>query len=209
MLLYLHAFFVGLLILSNILAVKIFSIAGFAYLPAAVLFYVFTYPITDIVCEVYGGKVARRMIYSGSLIQFLATMLIYGTIQLPPAPFFMLEHEFEAVLGPSIQITGASLLSFLVSQHLDVHIFQRLKADHGEKKLWLRSNLSTTVSQLVDTTLFITIAFYGTMPIMDIVGLIVTQYGFKLLASFLLIPLVYVLVYVCKKEKRSQPNLYA
>ncbi|WP_145453410.1 queuosine precursor transporter, partial [Staphylococcus epidermidis] len=74
------------------------------------------------------------------------------------------QPAFETIFSAAFRVTLASLLSFLISQNLDVTVFHRLKKRHGEKKLWIRNNASTMISQLVDTTIFITIAFYGTMP---------------------------------------------
>ncbi|UII56492.1 queuosine precursor transporter [Cytobacillus spongiae] len=203
MLLYLNAAFTGLLILSNILAVKLFSLGTWAILPAAVIVYVFTYPITDVIGEVYGREAARKTVLAGFVTQILAGIFIYAAIHLPAAPFFEAQAEFETILNGSFRITIASLLSYLVSQNLDVTVFHKLKEKHGSEKLWLRNNLSTIFSQLVDTTVFIVVAFYGTMPIMALFGLIVTQYLFKFLVAVLDTPIVYFLVKLCKKEKQT------
>jgi uncharacterized integral membrane protein (TIGR00697 family) len=203
LLLYLNAAFTGLLILSNILAVKLFSLGTWAILPAAVIVYVFTYPITDVIGEVYGREAARKTVLAGFVTQILAGIFIYAAIHLPAAPFFEAQAEFETILNGSFRITIASLLSYLVSQNLDVTVFHKLKEKHGSEKLWLRNNLSTIFSQLVDTTVFIVVAFYGTMPIMALFGLIVTQYLFKFLVAVLDTPIVYFLVKLCKKEKQT------
>ena len=88
MLLYLNGAFVGLLILSNILAVKLFSINEWAVLPAAVIVYVFTFPITDTIAEVYGKEAARQTVMAGFITQLAALAFIFAAIHLPSAPFF-------------------------------------------------------------------------------------------------------------------------
>lgn len=201
MLLYLNAIFTGLLILSNILAVKLFSIGTWAILPAAVIVYVFTYPITDIIGEVYGKEAARKTVIGGLITQVFAAVFIFIAIQLPSAPFFQLDSEFESILSGSFRITIASLVSYFISQNLDVFVFHKLKDKHGSQKLWLRNNASTSLSQLADTTIFIMIAFYGTMPFMALLGLVATQYLFKLTAAIIDTPLVYWIVSICKKEQ--------
>lgn len=95
----------------------------------------------------------------------------------------------------------ASLISYFASQNLDVSIFHRLKAKHGEKKLWLRNNVSTMTSQLVDTTLFITIAFWGIVPTNVLLGMIVTQYVFKLCVALVDTPVAYLLVRMARKPQ--------
>jgi queuosine precursor transporter len=204
MLLYLNAAFTGLLILSNILAVKLFSLGGWAMLPAAVIVYVFTYPITDIIGEVYGKEAARKTVLAGFITQIFAGIFIYAAIQLPAAPFFEAQSEFETILSGSFRVTIASLLSYFISQNLDVFVFHKLKEKHGSKKLWLRNNLSTVTSQLIDTTVFIFVAFYGTMPISALIGLVLTQYAFKFTVALLDTPLVYLFVKLCKKETAAK-----
>ena len=98
----------------------------------------------------------------------------------------------------------SNLAAYFISQNLDVVIFHKLKDKHGSKKLWLRNNASTMLSQLIDTTLFITIAFYGVMPLSALFGLVVTQYVFKVLVSIIDTPFVYLLVNLSKKENKKQ-----
>lgn len=203
MLLYLNGIFVGLLILSNIVAVKLFSLGTWAMLPAAVIVYIFTFPLTDVIVEVYGKKEAKQTVRAGLVTQILALIFIAITISVPAAPVFTEQASFETILSGSFRVIVASLLSYAVSQHLDVYVFDRLKAKHGTKKLWLRNNASTMLSQLIDTTIFITVAFYGTMPLTALGGLIVTQYLFKFFASIVLTPVVYLLVQLVRKKELS------
>lgn len=201
MLLYLNALFVGLLILSNILGVKLFSVGDFV-LPAAVIVYVVTYLVTDVIGEVYGKEVAKKTVKAGFVTQVVAMIFISIAIALPAAPFFEQQAQYEAILGGSFQIMIASLVSYLVSQNTDVWIFHKLKAKHGESKLWLRNNLSTMSSQLLDTTVFITIAFFG-LPWGTILTMVATQYAFKLLVAIIDTPIAYVLVKLAKREKNE------
>ncbi|MEK5521763.1 queuosine precursor transporter [Heyndrickxia sp. FSL W8-0423] len=201
MLLYLNGIFVGLLILSNIVAVKLFSIGDWAVLPAAVIIYIFTYPIVDTIVEVYGKDAGRKTVKAGLMTQMLAIIFITITIYLPSAPFFEHQTEYRTILSGSFRVIIASLVSYAVSQNLDVFVFNKLKQKHGVKKLWLRNNASTMLSQLVDTTIFISIAFFGTMPVAALATLVFTQYVFKFLASIVATPFVYLLVKIIRKNK--------
>ncbi|MBO0962721.1 queuosine precursor transporter [Neobacillus sp. MM2021_6] len=204
MIFYLNGIFVGLLILANIVAVKLFSIGDFAMLPAAVIVYIFTYPLIDVIVEVYGKKEGRRAVQAGLITQILALIFITITIHLPAAPVFQDQKSFETILNGSFRVIIASLISYAVSQNLDVFVFNKLKGMHGQKKLWLRNNASTMLSQLIDTTIFITIAFYGTMPIAILGSLILTQYIFKFGAAILTTPLVYGLVHMIRKQETKE-----
>ncbi|MFJ7934919.1 queuosine precursor transporter [Sporosarcina sp. NPDC096371] len=201
MLYYLNGIFVGLLILSNILAVKLFSVGSWIVLPAAVIVYVFTYPILDVITEVYGKKAAHRTVLTGFLTQLFAIIFIWIAIQLPAAPYYENQQAFETIFTAGFRVTIASLVAYLVSQNLDVMIFNKLKSRHGEKKLWIRNNASTMASQLVDTAIFITIAFYGIMPLGALLTLIATQYVFKFVVAILDTPIVYLLVSICRKRE--------
>lgn len=207
MLLYLNGAFVGLLILSNILAVKLFSIGEWAVLPAAVIVYVFTFPITDTIAEVYGKKAARQTVTAGFVTQLCALAFIFFAIHLPAAPFFANQESFETIFSAGFRVTLASLISYFISQNLDVSIFHKLKNKHGNSRLWLRNNASTMASQLVDTSLFITIAFYGTMPTSVLLGMILTQYIFKWIVAVADTPIVYLLVKLCRLQQED-PQLY-
>ncbi|WP_028784526.1 queuosine precursor transporter [Thalassobacillus devorans] len=202
MFIYLNALFVGLLILANILGVKLFSVGGYV-LPAAVIVYVITYLITDVIGEVYGKEAAKKTVQAGFFTQVIALLFIFVAIQLPAAPFFQSQAEFETILGGSFRVMLASLISYVASQNFDVFIFHRLKKKHGEKKLWLRNNLSTMSSQLIDTIVFITIAFAGTMPTAALSGMIATQYVFKFLVAAIDTPIAYLLVNAAKKDKQK------
>ncbi|KOP71676.1 queuosine precursor transporter [Cytobacillus solani] len=203
MILYLNGIYVGLLILANIVAVKLFSIGDFAILPAAVIIYIFTYPIIDVIVEVYGKKEGQKTVHAGLIMQVLAVLFMTIAIHLPAAPVFKNQESFETILNGSFRVIIASLISYAISQNLDVFVFNRLKSKHGQKKLWLRNNASTMLSQLVDTTIFITIAFYGTMPVAILGSLILTQYVFKFFASIFVTPLVYLLVHLIRRQETT------
>lgn len=206
MLLYLNGLFVGLLILANIVAVKLFAIGDFAILPAAVVIYIFTYPIIDVIVEVYGKEQAKQTVRAGLVTQIAALIFISITVALPSASFWGGQESFETILNGSLRVIAASLIAYFISQNVDVVLFDRLKAKHGAKKLWLRNNVSTMGSQLLDTSLFITIAFIGTVPITVLLGMIVTQYIVKFLASIATTPFVYAAVYGIRKQHSKQPT---
>ncbi|PIC63580.1 transporter [Sporosarcina sp. P13] len=201
---YLSGIFVGLLILSNILAIKLVSFGSWIVLPAAALVYVCTYPILDVLTETYGKEAARQTVFTGLIAQLLSSFFIWLAIHLPAAPFYEDQEAFQTIFSAGFRVTLASLIAYIVSQNLDVTIFHKLKEKHGEKKLWIRNNASTMASQLVDTVIFITIAFYGVMPVSALLGLIITQYIFKFVVALIDTPIVYFLVAICRKMEGKQ-----
>lgn len=205
MYLYLSGLFVGCLILSNILAVKLFQIGSFV-LPGAVVIYMVTYLVTDVIGEVYGKQAAKRTVRAGFLTQVVALLFIALIIYLPPADVFMHQEEFVLILGGGFRVAFASLLSYVVSQNIDVFIFHFFKDRHGKKKLWLRNNVSTMVSQLIDTIIFIVVSFYGLVPMSVLLGMIGAQYIVKFIIAALDTPAVYFLVKLARRKQMDKSD---
>jgi uncharacterized integral membrane protein (TIGR00697 family) len=118
----------------------------------------------------------------------------------PPASFWPHQQAYETILGSSTRIIVASLIAYLLSQYHDVWAFHIWKRFTGDRFLWLRNNASTMISQLFDSVVFITIAFYGIMPLLPlIVGQWVVKAGIALLDT----PLVYLFVYLVRRRLAS------
>lgn len=155
----------GLAVLANILAsAKIldFSILGNA--PAGIIAWSLIALIVDIVNELHGPKVARRMIISGFVVQVLSVSLIWIALIWTPASFFPKEQAEAAwsVLSWTPRLFGAALLGFLVSNLFDIYVFSRIRKATKGKYLWLRSKASTFMSMFVSNVIFITLGFMGT-----------------------------------------------
>lgn len=101
MLQYLTGLFVGLLILSNVIAVKLIAIGDWIVLPAAAIIYVCTYPLLDVITETYGKRAARRTVFTGLIAQVLALGFIWLAITVPPAPFYEDQEAFETIFSGS------------------------------------------------------------------------------------------------------------
>ncbi|MET4692376.1 queuosine precursor transporter [Endozoicomonas lisbonensis] len=192
-------FFSGMAI-AAVLAAKIINIAGFA-VPAGVLAYAITFACTDIIGEVYGEKVARKMVLAGFVAMISVTLLIQLAIVWPAAYFWQGQEVFEQVLGSSPRIIIASMAAYISSQYLDITIFSRLKKATNGKHLWLRNNASTFSSQLIDSAVFVTVAFYGVFPIGE---MIIGQWIVKMLIAAIDTPVVYMGVSMLKKQLVSE-----
>ena len=187
----LNGFFVMSLLVSNVTASKIISI-GNLIVPAAVVAYAITFLCTDVIGELYGKEEANKTVRLGFILQLFSIGLLYVAIKLPPAPFMIEYNEvFQQVLGQSLRVVIASLIAYAISQFNDVYIFHKLKDIHGSKHKWLRNNLSTITSQLIDTSIFITIAFYGIVP--NLWALILGQFTIKVVLALLDTPFFYLL----------------
>lgn len=179
--------FSGGLVLSAVLASKVAMIGPFV-VPAGVLAFSITFLCTDIASEVYGPAVARRIVMGGFATLVLSLLLTQLALAVPGAPFWQNQAGFESVLSSTTRIIVASLVAYLISQFTDVWIFHRLRSVTEGRLLWLRNNASTALSQLLDSAVFIVIAFWGVLPVWE---MIVGQWALKLLIALLDTPLVY------------------
>ena len=173
--------------------------------------------ITDIVAEVKGSKEANDIFKIGLIC--LAVLLAYSVlvVNLPPAQRFLKNEEYVSVFGQSIRFILASFTAFAVSQSLDIVLFERIKSITAKKFLWFRNNLSTFISQFIDTSVFYLIAFTKLpfdIPFLGIsanqgldfdfmVKIFIPYYIFKVLFALLDTPLVYLGVWWLRGSKAS------
>lgn len=188
--LYLSSIFIMGLVVSNVIAAKIISIGYFIF-PASVLAYSITFLMTDVIGDVWGKKWARRVVYAGFVSSLIMIGLIYLSIVSPSAEIWKNQEAYNKIIGLSPRITLASLIAYLCSQMNDLWIFHLLKDKTGREKLWLRNNVSTSISQLIDQTLFVSLAFGGIIPFPSLVTMIFSGYLIKLMIALLDTPFAY------------------
>ena len=191
--------FVTCLITANIITVKLISVWGWV-VPAGIIAYPLTFLFTDVITELYGRKTASRVVWLGFGASILMVILVIGAGLLKPAAIWEGQVAYESVLGMVPRIVLASMIAYLVSQHHDVFAFSFWRRKTKARFLWLRNNASTMASQALDTGLFITIAFWGTVPNSILVNMLVTQYVIKLVIAALDTPFCYLMVNLLKRK---------
>lgn len=192
--------FIGSLVTANFIAgVKIVNLWGFI-VPAGFIAYAITFPITDITSEVYGKKVSYYIVWSGFIANTIMLALVYTGLLMPPLAPEMQETYMKA-FTPVGRIVLASMIAYLISQHHDVWSFLTWRKITKGKWLWLRNNASTIMSQLIDTTIFITIAFYGILPPNIMLSLIGSHWLWKTIVALCDTPFVYLGVAAVKGER--------
>lgn len=183
--------FISLLVVSNVIAVKTIVIGGLIG-PAAVICYSLTFVVTDTISEIWGRKTTQYVVNLGLMAVILSALFIKMAIHLPGSPFWDQQAAYQQILGSNMRIVIASLAAYFISQSHDVWSFHFIRKKTQGKHLWLRNNASSMVSQMIDTVVFITIAFYGTgAPLLQ---MIIGQYLIKLIIAACDTPLVYLLV---------------
>jgi uncharacterized integral membrane protein (TIGR00697 family) len=173
-------------LIANVTASKPVALGGIV-VPAAVFLYTFTFTLIDLINERLGKLGARRVVATA----FAANLLLAGYIQfaiwLPAAPFYSGGEAFAGVLGSTPRIVFASLVAYLVSSLVDTEIFAWWRAHIGGPK-WVRVLSSNAVSTLIDSILFVSVAFSGVLPVWP---LIQGQYAVKMGITAISLPLIY------------------
>ncbi len=205
------AVFVTSLIIANIIAVKIITL-GPLILSAAILIFPLSYIFGDILTEVYGYARARRVIWIGFGCNLLAVLALWLSIKLPPAPFWKIgtfespqasQQAYQALFGFTPRLLAASFIAYLAGEFLNSFVLAKMKIVTGGRHLWLRTIGSTLVGQLADSGVFISLAFYGTIPPGALGGLIVTQWLVKSAYEALATPFTYLAVNYLKRKERE------
>lgn len=202
----LAALFVTALVAAQVTASKVVAVelptslpltGDLITVPAAVFAYAITFFASDCYTELYGKRSAQALVNVAFVMNFVLLGLVWLAIA---APIFadspVGQEPFAETLAASTGVVAGSLLAYIVSQNYDVLVFHRLKEYTGGTRLWLRNVLSTATSQLVDTVIFITVAFwlFQGLPTDAVLGLVVGQYLFKLGLVALDTPFVYLAV---------------
>lgn len=152
--------FIAALVAANLLGVKITEIFGIRTSVGVVAFPI-TFLVTDVVAEVCGKRKAKSFVLAGVISLAVTFMLVLVSVKLPAHPFYEYGEEYKAILSSSLRMILASLIAFAISQFHDVWAFHFWKEKTKGRFLWLRNNLSTIISQFIDTIVFMFVAFYG------------------------------------------------
>lgn len=171
---------------------------------AGVILWPFVFILTDIFNEYFGKRGVKFISYLSVILILYAFCMIYISIGLPPADFWLNtasqdpNKAFSITLGQSLWIIAGSIIAFLVGQILDVTVFHFIKKRTGEKWIWLRANGSTMFAQLFDSFIVLYIAFGlgAGWPINKILALCSLNYLYKCIAAILLTPLLYLIHYI-------------
>src|SRR3954469_2491564 len=168
----------------------------------AVVFFLITYILGDVLTEVYGFRRARRVIWLSFGAQLFAAVMSWAVLAMPPAPDRIAIHEhFQAVFSATPRIFAASLLAFLVGDFVNTIIMARRKVIDKGRAYWKRAILSTVAGQAADSLLFYPLAFAGTWEWPLIGKIMATHYTLKVAIEVLGVPLSYRVVVFLKRAE--------
>lgn len=177
----------GMVCIAGVLGVKQVALGPLA-VEAGVFAFLLLVILSSAVAELYGQKIATSLVRLGFVPLLTSAVLIQLVLALPAdaGMYPPAVGAFPIVVGQGVRLMIAGFISYGTSQTLNVAVFDRLRAGTGSL-LWLRGMIASVVSQIVDTVLFITISFYGTRPILALMG---GQMLTKVVLSVLLVPVL-------------------
>jgi uncharacterized integral membrane protein (TIGR00697 family) len=182
--------FTTFLILSNLAAFKLASFGSINF-AAGLIFFPLTYVFDDILTEVYGFKVSRRIIWTALLANTIVFLGTWITIFLTPSPYWSHQEAYATVYQGTLRIFTASAISYFCGEFANSMLLAKLKVLTEGKHLWFRAVASTITGVSIDTVLFTHIAFLFTIPYTNIWQVILTMFSFKVLYEVCAIPLTY------------------
>lgn len=183
-------------VLANIQVTKSIVLFGFDATMGNIM-YGTIFLATDALNELYDKQSAKKAVWMGFFILVSATLIMQVALRFDPSSFDVGQSALETIFGFFPRIVLGSLTAFLISQFLDVHLFQRIRAKlPSDRYLWVRNNGSTMISQFVDTAIFVPIAFLGVLPTEALFGwngILVSTYVIKVLVAALDTPFMYLI----------------
>jgi uncharacterized integral membrane protein (TIGR00697 family) len=205
------AAFVTVLLCSNFIgaakqATVSLPLIGEVTFGAGVLFFPISYIFGDILTEVYGYGRDRRVVWAGFGALVFASVMAWVVISLPPAGSeFMKTYQghLEGVFGNSWRIAAGSMIAFWCGSFSNSYVLAKMKVWMGGRRLWMRTIGSTLVGELVDSSLFYFIAFYGIWATGDVLKIALAQYVLKTGWEVVMTPVTYRVVGFLKRAEQE------
>ena len=191
--------FVVCLIASNLFATKIISFWG-VNLPGAVIVFPISYIISDCICEVWGYRKSRLVIWTAFAMNFFVVVVGQLLVWLPAASFWDGAEHFDYMFAMAPRVAAASLLAFLVGSTINSLVLSKMKIADKGRRFGVRSILSSIAGEFADSLIFMPIAFFGT-PMKVLGTMMLAQVTFKVLYEIVVLPLT---AYAVCKVKQAE-----
>ncbi|POO68828.1 hypothetical protein C1T26_17165 [Bacillus amyloliquefaciens] len=188
-------------IIANIQVIKTVEIFGISATLGNVMF-ASIYLATDILNDIYGRKVAKRAVWLGFSSTLVMIIIMQMSLHFIPAPEDTAQNAFHAIFDVVPRIALGSIVAYIIGQHVDVFIFSLIKKLFSSDKTFIiRAYGSTIISSIIDTALFVSIAFIGSLPGMAVFEIFITTYVLKLVSTIFNVPFGYITKSFYRKGK--------
>lgn len=194
---------------ANTLGLKIMPFILGSHLSVAVFSFPIVFCMNDIIGEVYGKKAAKYFVMAGFISSLLFIIYSFLSLAMPwSAEGEWAKEGYNQIFGLSVRITFASLAAFLIAEYQDVLSFFFFREKLKIRFFWLRSLLSNLWSQLLDSTIFMLIAFAGVYSIGTLISIIIIWWLYKVLMGALYTPLSYAGIYLLRDKTSPKNQIY-
>lgn len=188
-------------IIANIQVIKTVDIFGISTTLGNVMF-ASIYLATDILNDIYGRKVAKRAVWLGFSSTLVMIIVMQMSLHFIPAPEDISQKALSTIFDLVPRIALGSIIAYIIGQHVDVFIFSMIKkVFQSDKTFIIRAYGSTVLSSIIDTALFVTIAFIGTLPASVVFEIFITTYVLKLVSTIFNVPFGYIAKSFYRKGK--------
>lgn len=188
--------FVVCLIASNLFATKVISVWGIN-LPGAVVIFPISYIINDCICEVWGFRKTRLVIWTAFAMNLFVVLVGQLLVWMPAASFWDGAPHFDYMFNMAPRVLTGSLLAFLVGSTINSLVMSKKKLADKGRFFGVRAILSSLAGEFADSMIFMPIAFWGT-PVKTLLWMMVAQVSFKVCYEIVVLPLT---AFVVRKVK--------
>ncbi|MDB5259998.1 MAG: hypothetical protein JWN37_229 [Candidatus Nomurabacteria bacterium] len=195
-------FFVATLLVTNTIESKIFLLWDLA-LPAGIIIFPLAYLFGDILTEVYGYAYSRKVIWTGFIAQIFMILTYKAAELLPAAPFWTNQDAFQLILGSVPRIALASMIAYFVGEFCNSYILAKMKVRTDGKGIATRFVASTIAGEGIDTIVFVLIAFTGIMSRSEMLQVILSAWGVKVVWEIIALPITIRIVKWLKKVENE------
>jgi uncharacterized integral membrane protein (TIGR00697 family) len=188
---WLTVLFVSALLISNVITSKQVLLPGNIVMTGAVFVFPITYVLSDVFSEVYGYKWSRITCYMGFAMNLFMVFVFSLVINTSAPDFYQHQEAFQTVLGNTPRIFAASLTAFVLGDLANDYVFAKMKTKYpnSTKGFGWRAILSSFLGELVDSLVFLPLAFWGLMPLESLVQMTIAQVFIKTAYEVLILPI--------------------
>jgi len=201
--------FVVALLVSNVITSKQVLLPGGIVMTGAVFIFPITYVLSDVFSEIYGYRWSRLtayMAFAGNLFM----VIVFSLVIITPAPdFWMHQEAFQTVLGTTPRVWVASMLAFLIGDLMNDKVFKRMKQKYPttHQGFGWRAIISSFAGEVIDSAIFLPLAFIGLMPVQNLIEMMFFQVLIKTGYEIIILPITYKVVKFISKLEDGTNNI--
>ena len=190
------------LIAANIFETKQIAFFGHSQTCGLIVFPI-SYIINDVVCEVWGFRKARLLIWTGFLMNFFFVAVGALCDWLPGAAYWDNDKGFHAIFGLAPRIACASFVAFLCGSFMNAYVMSKMKLHDAHRRFSLRAILSTVFGETTDSIIFFPLAFWGIVPVEELSWIMFVQVMLKTAYEIIVLPVTIRIVAWVKKHEQT------